>query len=51
MQSLDANPQLQRAVDIAFAGHIDQLHDLGQALDNAKEFIDHKKEEGEDANS
>src|SRR3989338_3564698 len=39
MKSLDTNLQLQRAVDIAFAGHIGQLHDLGQALNDAKDFI------------
>lgn len=50
MRSLDTNPQLQRAVDIAFSGHIDQLHDLGEALDNARAFIDEKKKD-KDKNS
>lgn len=50
MRSLDTNPQLQRAVDIAFAGHIGQLHDLGSALNSAQEFINEKKND-EDTNS
>ncbi len=35
-ENLNTNPQLQRAVDIAFAAHIAQLPDLEQAIENAK---------------
>lgn len=44
MKSLDANPQLQHAIDIAFAGHIGQLHDLGQSLNSAERFIKYDQE-------
>ena len=50
-QILDTNPQLQRAVDIAFAGHIGQLHDLGSSLKNAQEFIDRQKDGDVDTNA
>ena len=51
MRSLDTNPESQRVVDIAFAGHIGQLHNLGQSLNDAKEFIDRQKDKDADTNS
>lgn len=45
MKNLDTNPQLQQAVDIAFAAHVDQFDDLGEALKNAQECIDEEKKD------
>jgi hypothetical protein len=47
---LDKDKQLQRAVDIAFTAHVDALHDLGQAMKNADEFLKQQRERGEDTN-
>lgn len=52
INSLDHNPRLQHAVDIAFTAHVGQIHDLDEALDNAEEFLrEHEKESNEDADS
>jgi len=51
MKSLDTNPRLQKAVDIAFAAHIGDLHDLGRSLNDAQECMEREKDEDADTNS
>jgi len=47
MKSLDINPSLQRAVDIAFAGHVSQIQNVEQALEQAKEYIENDTHDGD----
>jgi hypothetical protein len=43
LKYLDENRECQQAVDLAFAAHIDTLHDLGKSLTGAGQVVEESK--------